>query len=184
MSPTSFAPGEAIGYAHARTPFGWAAVGATARGLCWLSLAATRTASEAALRQGFPDARLTAEPTLTHFIESALASVLSGTRPAEKLDLRGTTFEVKVWKALGKIPRGQSRSYGELARLLGKPGAARAVGRACAANRIALLVPCHRVVGTGGRLTGYRWGIERKRQLLAAEAEPARASSSAEINRP
>lgn len=184
MSLTRFAPDEAIAYTAARTPFGWAAVGATARGLCWLSLAATRAEAEAALRKAFPGARLTAEPALARAVASALASVRSGARAQEKLDLRGSAFELQVWKALRRIPRGQSRSYGELARTIGLPGAARAVGRACAANRIALLVPCHRVVGATGRLTGYRWGLERKRQLLAAEAAPARASSSAEINRP
>jgi O-6-methylguanine DNA methyltransferase len=82
----------------------------------------------------------------------------------------GTPFEREVWEALRRIPAGEPRSYGALARALGRPGAARAVGRACALNPVALLVPCHRVVGADGELTGYAWGIERKRWLLAHEA--------------
>ncbi len=82
----------------------------------------------------------------------------------------GTLFEREVWEALRRIPAGESRSYGALARALGRPGAARAVGRACALNPVALLVPCHRVVGADGVLTGYAWGVERKRWLLAHEA--------------
>jgi methylated-DNA-[protein]-cysteine S-methyltransferase len=82
----------------------------------------------------------------------------------------GTPFEREVWEALRRIPAGESRNYGALARALGQPGAARAVGRACALNPVALLVPCHRVVGADGVLTGYAWGIERKRWLLAHEA--------------
>jgi AraC family transcriptional regulator of adaptative response/methylated-DNA-[protein]-cysteine methyltransferase len=89
---------------------------------------------------------------------------------AANLDLRGTAFQLRVWQSLRQIPRGQTRSYSQLARDLGAPNSTRAVARACASNRVALLVPCHRVVGAGGSLTGYRWGIERKRQLLEAES--------------
>jgi len=78
--------------------------------------------------------------------------------------LRGTAFQLRVWQALRAIPRGETRSYSELARELGAPKATRAVARACAANRVALVVPCHRVVGASGALTGYRWGVERKKQ--------------------
>ena len=85
------------------------------------------------------------------------------------LDLRGTAFQLRVWQALRQIPRGQTRSYSQLARELGNPNATRAVARACATNRVALVVPCHRVVGASGSLTGYRWGVERKQQLLDAE---------------
>ena len=85
------------------------------------------------------------------------------------MDLRGTVFQLRVWQALRQIPRGQTRSYSQLARELGDPKATRAVARACAVNRVALVVPCHRVVGADGSLTGYRWGVDRKRKLLAAE---------------
>lgn len=86
------------------------------------------------------------------------------------LDMRGTLFQKKVWKALTQIPIGKTETYGELAQRLGMPKAVRAVARACGANPIAIIVPCHRVVGTNGSVTGYRWGIDRKRKLLEAEA--------------
>jgi AraC family transcriptional regulator, regulatory protein of adaptative response / methylated-DNA-[protein]-cysteine methyltransferase len=94
------------------------------------------------------------------------------------VDLRGTAFQLRVWQALRQIPRGQTRSYSELARQLGDPKATRAVARACANNRVALVVPCHRVVGANGSLTGYRWGEERKRQLLEAEHAPLETGRS------
>jgi AraC family transcriptional regulator of adaptative response/methylated-DNA-[protein]-cysteine methyltransferase len=93
-------------------------------------------------------------------------------RPASNalpLDLRGTAFQLRVWKALQQIPPGETRTYSGLAAQMGMPKATRAVARACALNRVSVLVPCHRVVGASGSLTGYRWGVERKRALLAAE---------------
>ena len=87
------------------------------------------------------------------------------------LDIRGTAFQQQVWRALQKIPAGRTRSYAEMARSIGRPDAMRAVGSACGANPVALVVPCHRVVQTGGGLGGYRWGVERKRELLEAESE-------------
>jgi AraC family transcriptional regulator of adaptative response/methylated-DNA-[protein]-cysteine methyltransferase len=92
-----------------------------------------------------------------------------------QVDLRGTAFQLRVWQALRQIPRGETRSYSQLARQMGMPNATRAVARACATNRVAIVVPCHRVVGASGSLTGYRWGVERKRQLL--EAEGARTAA-------
>jgi len=88
--------------------------------------------------------------------------------------LRGTVFQLRVWQALRAIPRGETRTYSQLAREMGEPKATRAVARACAVNRVAVVVPCHRVVGVSGSLTGYRWGVERKRELLAAERLGAR----------
>jgi AraC family transcriptional regulator of adaptative response/methylated-DNA-[protein]-cysteine methyltransferase len=85
------------------------------------------------------------------------------------LDLRATAFQARVWQALRQIPRGQTRSYAEVARAVGQPAAVRAVARACAANPVAIAVPCHRVIGSDGSLTGYRWGIERKKKLLGME---------------
>ena len=87
------------------------------------------------------------------------------------LDLQATAFQWRVWRALQEIPRGETRSYGEVAAALGRPGAARAVARACASNRVALVVPCHRVVRGDGEPSGYRWGDERKRRILGSEAE-------------
>ncbi len=204
MTPARFAEGgrgERIAYTTARTPFGWMIVGATGRGLCWLSLAGSQREAEAALRSEFPAAALRRDAALARWIEEALAMVRAGDdldrnqsraqRPnrngaersgsaqnrtaaeqnpgAMNLDLRGTVFQLRVWQALRQIPRGETRSYSELARELGQPKATRAVARACALNRVAVLVPCHRVIGANGSLTGYRWGERRKRALLEAE---------------
>lgn len=178
MTPARFAQGgkgERIGWASGRSPFGWVVVGATERGLCWLSLASTRAEAEASLRAEFPAAELRRDASLARLVDTALASVREGTDLGESrgqvdaLDLRGTVFQLRVWQALRQIPRGETRSYSDVAREMGEPKATRAVARACAVNRVALLVPCHRVVGASGSLTGYRWGVERKKQLLEAE---------------
>ncbi len=178
MTPARFAQGgkgEKIGWASASTPFGWVIVGATERGLCWLSLASTRKEAEASLRAEFPAADVRHDSSLLRLVDAALQSVREGSDLAESraridaLDLRGTVFQLRVWQALRQIPRGETRSYSQLARELGDPNATRAVARACATNRVALVVPCHRVVGASGSLTGYRWGVDRKRQLLQAE---------------
>jgi AraC family transcriptional regulator of adaptative response/methylated-DNA-[protein]-cysteine methyltransferase len=181
MTPARFAQGgegEEIRWAAGPSPFGWVIVGETHRGLCWLSLAGTREDAEASLRAEFPAATVRHDPSLSTVVDAALASVREGTdlvrsaaapEASERLDLRGTVFQLRVWQALRQIPRGETRSYSQLARELGDPNATRAVARACATNRVALLVPCHRVVGASGSLTGYRWGVERKRQILEAE---------------
>jgi AraC family transcriptional regulator of adaptative response/methylated-DNA-[protein]-cysteine methyltransferase len=167
--------GERIGWCAAPSKFGWIIVGGTERGLCWLSLAATKAEAEASLREEFPLADLHSDAALSRWVESAVATV-SGDKTSKKpaatdlpLDLRGTTFQLRVWQALRNIPQGETRTYSQLARELGNENATRAVARACATNRVSILVPCHRVVGASGSLTGYRWGVKRKRQLLEAE---------------
>jgi AraC family transcriptional regulator, regulatory protein of adaptative response / methylated-DNA-[protein]-cysteine methyltransferase len=178
MTPSRFAQGgkgERIAWSAAPSPFGWVIAGATERGLCWLSLASTDEEAEASLRSEFPAAELHRDPSLSRLVDQALASVREGsdlTRMGslgKALDLRGTVFQLRVWQALQQIPRGETRSYSALAREMGEPNATRAVARACATNRVALIVPCHRVVGADGSLTGYRWGVQRKRELLQAE---------------
>jgi len=175
MTPARFAAGgrgEQIGYTTARSPFGWLVVGATGRGLCWLALGATSADAEGSLRAEFPLATLRRDPALAGLVDAAVGQVARAVRGAGQelaLDLRGTAFQLRVWQALRAIPRGETRSYSQLARELGDPKATRAVARACATNRVALVVPCHRVVGASGALTGYRWGMERKRMLLDAE---------------
>jgi len=149
-------------------------VGATARGLCWLALGATSAEAEASLREEFPLATVRRDSSLSTLVDAALRVVVGQPNSTKKLalpqvDLRGTAFQLRVWQALRQIPRGETRSYSQLAREMGMPNAARAVARACATNRVAIVVPCHRVVGVSGSLTGYRWGVERKRQLLEAE---------------
>ncbi len=175
MTPARFADGgrgERIGYATARSEFGWITAGATARGLCWLALAGTAAQAEAQLRDEFPAAELRRDVAMKRMVDAALAVVRgqADEEPELHLDLRGTVFQLRVWQALRTIPRGETRSYSALARELGEPQATRAVARACAMNRVALLVPCHRVVGASGGLTGYRWGVERKRKLLEVES--------------
>jgi AraC family transcriptional regulator of adaptative response/methylated-DNA-[protein]-cysteine methyltransferase len=199
MTPARFAAGgrgERIGWCSARSPFGWVIVGATERGLCWLSLAGTKAEAEASLREEFPAAELRRNPALAGMVDAALQAVCGSAYSPEKsatpqvpgsnatkpqraiseqlaapqvLDLRGTAFQLRVWQALRQIPRGETRSYSQLAREMGAPKSTRAVARACAMNRVALVVPCHRVVGVSGALTGYRWGVERKRMLLETE---------------
>jgi AraC family transcriptional regulator of adaptative response/methylated-DNA-[protein]-cysteine methyltransferase len=173
MTPGRFAQGgrgERIGWCSAASSFGWMVVGATDRGLCWLALGGTAAEAEASLREEFPLATLRRDPALAGLVEAAVRGV-AGTEPDEglTLDLRGTAFQLRVWQALRAIPRGETRSYSQLAREMGEPKATRAVARACALNRVAVVVPCHRVVGVSGSLTGYRWGVERKRTLLEAE---------------
>jgi AraC family transcriptional regulator of adaptative response/methylated-DNA-[protein]-cysteine methyltransferase len=130
------------------------------------------------LREEFPEATLRRDPALAGLVDAAIGQVAgSGEEagPSLALDLRGTAFQLRVWQALRAIPRGETRSYSQLAREMGEPKATRAVARACALNRVALVVPCHRVVGVSGSLTGYRWGVERKKALLEAEKGALRA---------
>jgi AraC family transcriptional regulator of adaptative response/methylated-DNA-[protein]-cysteine methyltransferase len=184
MTPSRFAAGgkgEHIRWATVSSSYGWLIAGATDRGLCWLALAGSEAEAEASLRAEFPAARLERDPSLATRVEAAVKAVIEignagpgpGLQHELQLDLRGTAFQLRVWQALRTIPRGETRSYSQLARELGHPKATRAVARACAMNRVALLVPCHRVVGVSGALTGYRWGTERKRQVLEAERKHA-----------
>jgi AraC family transcriptional regulator of adaptative response/methylated-DNA-[protein]-cysteine methyltransferase len=177
MTPSRFAKGgkgERIGYCAAHSLFGWMIVGATERGLCWLALANTKAEAEATLRAEFPEAALRRDPALLRWVELAVESASTGPNLVQdettmELDLRGTVFQLRVWNALRQIPRGQTRTYSQLAREMGDPNATRAVARACALNRVSVLVPCHRVVGADGALTGYRWGVDRKQKILEAE---------------
>lgn len=180
MTPSRFGAGgcgERIGWATARSPFGTVIVGATERGICWLSFADSAKDAENALRAEFPAATLRPDSSLKRVVDAAMAAVREGSDLAESrnrpdaLDLRGTVFQLRVWEALRKIPRGETRSYSQLATELGNPKATRAVARACAMNRVAVLVPCHRVIGADGKATGYRWGVERKRALLESEKQ-------------
>jgi len=180
MKPSVFArggEGEEIAWAAEESAYGWILVGETPRGLCWLSLAASKEEAFAQILEEFPRANLTENPEAAHWIAKAIGFVegemplLADKELEEKMDLRGTEFQIRVWQALRKIPRGERLSYGKLAEKMGIPRSTRAVARACATNRVALLVPCHRIVGSNGSLTGYRWGIERKRKLLSAEGD-------------
>ena len=173
--------GETIRFVTVATPLGWALVAATERGVCMTALADDRDSLADALRQRFPAAELIAEDAgLKEWADRIVRFI---TAPSENLDLpidiRGTAFQARVWRALQKIPLGRTASYTEIAAALGQPKAVRAVAQACAANKLALVVPCHRVIRNDGDLGGYRWGLERKRALLARERAAAAADEAA-----
>jgi AraC family transcriptional regulator of adaptative response/methylated-DNA-[protein]-cysteine methyltransferase len=163
--------GETIRFATVATPLGWALVAASRRGVCMTALGDDRDSLAAALRTRFPAAAIAAEDAgLGDWTRQILRCVTTpGERPDLPLDIRGTAFQARVWRALQQIPLGQTRTYGAIAAALGEPKAVRAVAGACAANPLAVLVPCHRVVRKDGDLGGYRWGLERKRALLDRE---------------
>lgn len=172
MTPTRFAAGgrgEVIRHYEEKSAFGWLIVGSTARGLCWLALADSKHGAVQSLQVEFPAAVLKRDAALGESMRAAIAAIETGKMTDLPLDLRGTAFQLRVWNALRKIPRGRTCTYGELAKKMGIPKSTRAVARACATNRVALLVPCHRIIGADGALTGYRWGVERKMQILQAE---------------
>ena len=136
-----------------------------------VSLGADDDALISELIGDFPQADIQRDDAaLKSMMEAVLRHLEDGAPMAAlPLDVRATAFQWQVWQALAAIPPGETRTYGELAAELGKPKAARAVGRACATNPVSLVIPCHRAVGANGSLTGYRWGKERKRALLARE---------------
>ncbi|HET6603315.1 MAG TPA: bifunctional DNA-binding transcriptional regulator/O6-methylguanine-DNA methyltransferase Ada [Xanthomonadaceae bacterium] len=167
--------GVTISFAVAPTPLGPAMLGATDRGLCYLQFGDDQDQLLAQLRAEYPQATIERSPAEADapFADwvAALAAHLAGTapRPELPLDIRGTAFQMRVWSFLQSIPSGQVRAYAEVAEAIGAPRAARAVAGACAANRIAVLIPCHRVVRGDGGLGGYRWGLARKRTLIDLE---------------
>jgi AraC family transcriptional regulator of adaptative response/methylated-DNA-[protein]-cysteine methyltransferase len=173
MTPGRFkdgGKGVEIRWATGRTPVGAVLVAATERGLCAVRLGASASALEAGLRSDFPQARLVADDKgLRPFLAAARSRVGQVAELELPTDLEGTEFQGRVWEELRRIPAGETRTYSEIARAIGRPRAFRAVARACATNPVALFVPCHRVVGSDGALTGYRWGVERKRKLLSLE---------------
>lgn len=178
MTPSDYrrgGEGVRVRYTGLETSAGTLLVAATDRGICSVALGDSRTALESALRREYPAATLEPDDVQLAGWAEAVVRLVEGQGDAEvPLDLRGTVFQRRVWEALRRIPRGSTRTYGEIARVIGRPGAARAVAAACAGNPIAVVVPCHRVVRGDGGPGGYRWGMERKRALLAREgSEPA-----------
>jgi AraC family transcriptional regulator of adaptative response/methylated-DNA-[protein]-cysteine methyltransferase len=173
--------GEALRWSTVETALGTALVAASARGICMVELGAGERALEAKLRAEFPNAELQrVDAGRDAFLAPrvrAVADALAGKKAKVEVDLLGTAFQKKVWDALMRIPPGETRSYAEVAAQLGAPKAARAVASACAHNRIAVLVPCHRVVRGDGSAGGYRWGLPLKRRLL--QREGARLSGDA-----
>ena len=165
--------GVRIVFAHRRTALGSLLLAATERGLCALQLGDTAAAVRAALAAEFPRATLIEDRTALAAHFESITALLEGRPERPALDIEATPFQALVWQELLRIPRGATRTYGEVARAIGRPKAVRAVARACAANPVAVVVPCHRVVSKDGALTGYRWGVKRKRELLAGETPPS-----------
>jgi AraC family transcriptional regulator of adaptative response/methylated-DNA-[protein]-cysteine methyltransferase len=178
MTPSEYRNrGESIEITHAtvETSQGLLTIGATDRGLCFVQFGETAKELEVELRREYPAAMIAAmrEPKPEPFREwiAALEEHLRGSRPRLELplDLRATAFQMRVWRYLQSIPYGETRSYAQVAASIGAPKSARAIARACASNRVALAIPCHRVIRGTGDISGYRWGAERKQALLEAE---------------
>lgn len=163
--------GVAIRYSIATSTIGRLLVAATEKGVCSVQLGGAERGLEDALRRQYPNASIERDDrALRPTLAAILAHLKGGVRQLDfPLDVAATAFEWRVWRALQEIPYGETRSYAEVATAVGRPRAARAVARACASNRVALLVPCHRVVRGDGSAGGYRWGEARKRRLLAQE---------------
>jgi AraC family transcriptional regulator of adaptative response/methylated-DNA-[protein]-cysteine methyltransferase len=178
MTPSAYrlgGAGETIAYAFRDTALGPLLMAATDRGVCFAQFGDSESALVAQLRAEFPKATvvvsgMTHSPELDAWIQ-AFEAHIAGTapRPDLPLDLRGTAFQIRVWKFLLDVPAGDVMSYAEVAAGIGAPQAARATASACAANKIAVLVPCHRVLRGNGGLGGYRWGLGRKRVLIDRE---------------
>ncbi len=161
----------ALVYTVAPCPLGKLLVAATAQGLCAVRLGDDEEDLVAMLASEFPAARPARDNEDLASWVTVIQDYLAGRRTQLDLplDVRGTAFQRRVWQALQAIPYGSTRSYSQVAQAIGQPGAARAVASACAANPAALVIPCHRVVREDGGLSGYRWGLQRKRALLTLE---------------
>ena len=146
-------------------------MGATDKGVCFIGFAEPDEALMGDLCRRFPKAHvITDDATLSDTVQAVLAFLHEPKQALDlPLDLRGTAFQQRVWRTLCGIPAGETRTYAQLAALAGHPKAIRAVARSCATNPVSLAVPCHRVIGSDGGLTGYRWGVPRKQALLEQE---------------
>lgn len=174
MTPSAWRDGgrgETIRWATAETDLGSMLVAATDKGICRLSF----DEDEAELRRRFPNARIErGGAVMAELVRRAVAAVNAPERPHDlPLDVRGTAFQEAVWRELSRIPAGETRTYAQIAAAVGRPSAVRAAGSANGANNVAVLIPCHRVVRTGGALGGYAYGVERKARLLERERREA-----------
>jgi len=163
--------GERIQFSIVSSPLGRLLAAYTETGVCAVAIGESDRELENAFRADFPEAQIHSAGPAIHEWIAAIVRNLEGdySGSAIPLDARGTAFQRRVWNALQQIPRGTTLSYSEVAQRIGQPSAARAVARACATNPVALVIPCHRVVREDGSLGGYRWGVERKRELLERE---------------
>lgn len=161
--------GQRISYACFPSPLGTVLVAATEKGVCSVKLGNDAAWLERLLGEEFSEALI--EEKSMPDVKRAILDFISGEAGLARvpLDIRGTVFQRRVWEELRRIPRGETRTYRDIARAVGAPAAVRAVGSACGANPVALVVPCHRAVRTDGGLGGYAWGLGRKKKLLALE---------------
>lgn len=186
MTPATYRRGGAgmhIDYVIAKTSLGALLVGATERGICAVTLGDDATTLESALAKEYPAAtrsRVTAPSSVLSAWVAEILETLDGERARADIpfDLQASAFQLKVWRELQKIPFGETRSYSEIASALGSPRATRAVASACANNRLAVVIPCHRVITRSGELGGYRWGLERKQRLLDKERRARESGTS------
>jgi AraC family transcriptional regulator, regulatory protein of adaptative response / methylated-DNA-[protein]-cysteine methyltransferase len=165
---------ETIRYAWGDSWLGRFAAAASDRGLVMIAFDGLDGAVRDALRARFPEADIVADPALMAAAVRHVAGLIEHPETTTDLpvDLRGMPFELRVWSALREVPAGETVSYGEIAARIGAPKEAREVAEACAANPLAVVVPCHRVIKQDGSISGYRWGVKRKRALLARECQP------------
>jgi AraC family transcriptional regulator of adaptative response/methylated-DNA-[protein]-cysteine methyltransferase len=176
MSPAAYRRGGAgseVGFVTMRCTLGWLLVAATQKGICAVKLGDTANALEHELRREFPRARVERDALVRpEWVQSVVDGLEGGPGDVTlPLDVRGTAFQWRVWRALQRIQPGETRSYSEVARAIGQPAAVRAVARACATNPACLVIPCHRVIAKDGSLGGYRWGVRRKARLLKGETK-------------
>jgi AraC family transcriptional regulator of adaptative response/methylated-DNA-[protein]-cysteine methyltransferase len=174
MTPATYGRGGRgahINYTTARCSLGHLLVAATERGVCAVKLGDSEAELTAALTTEYPSADIQRADSMLSEPLDRLLNYLSGNQPAIQLplDIQATAFQWQVWKNLRAIPYGETRSYQEVAKAMGRPTAVRAVARACATNPVALVIPCHRVIREDQSLGGYRWGLERKDALLEQE---------------
>lgn len=172
---------EVIRYAISESSLGLLLVAKSERGVCCVMLGDDPATLFDQLQKRFPRAVLTESDGDTKSIAVGIVRVIEspgGEQRLPPLDMGGTPFQQKVWRALLDIPTGTTTTYAEIAKRIGASNAIRAVGTACGANRIAVIVPCHRVVASAGGLSGYRWGVERKRALLEREASNQQGRSN------
>src|SRR6266850_1234908 len=177
MSPSTYRRGGAgmsIQYAIVDSPLGRLLVASTSRGVCAVAMGSSDAELERALAREYPAATIATDTGALSTWTTAVLAHVSGRQPRLDLplDVQATAFQWQVWQALAAIPYGETRTYKEVAASIGRPTAVRAVARACASNPVALAVPCHRVVASAGGEGGYRWGIARKKALLASERRP------------
>lgn len=182
MTPASYArdgAGQHIRYGIAPCGLGLVLVAATERGMCRVELGDSEAAMERHLRQEFAAAAIERDDEALEAFLKEILRRLEGRAPHRDLplDIRATAFQRQVWEELRRIPRGETRSYAEIAAAIGRPAAMRAVGNACANNPVAIAIPCHRVLRNDGKLGGYAWGSERKQALIAAEQAGAGGAS-------